>query len=84
MTLAEIRRHLEQALVGLDALGRAAGRIDQQVLDLLAAADAGLSTDAITALVRRRRASVTETLRLMEQAHQIRRNAITRRWVLED
>jgi hypothetical protein len=62
MTLAQVRYHLEQALVGLDALDRAEGRLDQRILDLLASADDGLSTAAITRIVRRRRQNVRVTL----------------------
>ena len=72
----------EQVLVGLDALDRASGRLDQRILDLLGSADDGLSTDAITRIVRRRRQNVRMTLRLMEQAKQIER--VHGRWRLID
>ena len=82
MTLAQVRYHLEQALVGLDALDRAEGRLDQRILDLLARADGGLSTAAITRIVRRRRQNVRVTLQLMAAAKQITRDG--HRWVLGD
>lgn len=82
MTLAQLRYHAEQVLVGLDALDRAAGRLDQRILDLLASAGDGLTSAAITRIVRRRRQNVRATLALMEQAKQIER--VGTRWRLVD
>jgi hypothetical protein len=81
MNLARLRYHAEQLLVGLDQLDRAEGRLDQRILDLLASADDGLSTAAITRIVRRRRQNVRMTLKLMATARQITRKGT--RWVLE-
>jgi hypothetical protein len=82
MTLAQLRFHAEQVLVGLDALDRAEGRLDQRIVDVLGSADDGLTTDGITRIVRRRRQNVRMTLRLMEQAKQIER--VGTRWRLVD
>ena len=83
MNIQRLRFHLQQALVLLDSLDKQAGRMDQQILDLLASADDGLTTNGITSILRRRRDTVRTTLRLMEQAHLITRNS-ARRWVLGD
>jgi hypothetical protein len=83
VNLQRLRYHAQQLLVALDALDKQAGRIDQQILDLLSSTEDGLSTNGITSILRRRRDTVRTTLRLMEQAHQITRNS-ARRWVLGD
>ncbi len=74
-TIGELRRLLAR----LERFTGDSRPIDQQVLDALA--DADLSTSALAALIRRRRADVLSTVKLMHAAGRIgRRNG---RWTID-
>jgi len=80
--LAHIRAALLAAVALIDRLADPRSRsIDQQVLDLLHELPDGLTTKAITALVRRRRVDTIAAIRLLAAANQIKRNE-RGRWVL--
>jgi hypothetical protein len=78
--ITRVRHALQQALLILDTWEQEAGSLDQRILGLLERSPNGVTGNNIRLILRRRRGDVFATLNLMEQAHLIHRDPITRRW----